>query len=86
MKHEWKVHGRNADVHELYIQFDGELRIVGWVGPSLARTSGFHVFCHWIDDGDYPENKVFETAKQARRALKSAATIAVVGGWRPTNF
>jgi hypothetical protein len=38
----------------------------------------------WIKDSheDYPENKVFETAKQARRALKAAATVAVIGGFR----
>ena len=86
MRHEWKVHGRDADVHELYIKFDGEWRIVGWLQKCSYPSGGYVVYCHWIDDGDYPESKVFETAKQARRALKSAATVAVVGGWNPSNF
>lgn len=94
MKHKWDVHGREADVIELYIKFSDDWRIVGWVGPAIGvstpgigvSTPGFYVYCHWIHDGDYPENKVFETAKQARRALKAAATVAVVGGWSPNNF
>jgi hypothetical protein len=85
MRHKWEVHGREADVIELYIKFGDDWRIVGWVGPALRKPS-FHVYCHWIDDGDYPENKEFETAKQAKRALKSAATVAIVGGWNPNNF
>jgi hypothetical protein len=38
----------------------------------------------WLTDSydDYPESKVFETAKQARRALKAAAVIAIIGGFR----
>jgi hypothetical protein len=41
----------------------------------------------WLEDTheDYPENKVFETAKQARRALKAAAVIAIIGGFRGRN-
>jgi len=41
----------------------------------------------WIKDShaDYPENKVFETVKQARRALKAAAIVAVIGGFRGRN-
>jgi hypothetical protein len=85
MRHKWEVHGREADVIELYIKFGDDWRIVGWVGPAL-RKPGFYAYCHWIDDGDYPENKEFETAKQAKRALKSAATVAIVGGWNPNNF
>lgn len=86
MRVKWEVHGRDNDVHELYIQFsDGqtsEWRIVGWVG-TVPSKPGFHVYCHWISDGDYPENKVFGTVKQARRALKASAIVAIVGGWRP---
>jgi hypothetical protein len=87
MKHKWEVHGRDGEVNELYIKFDDEWRIVGWVqGSRPKQKPGCYVYCHWIYDGDYPENKVFETVKQAKRALKAAATIAVVGGWKPNNF
>jgi hypothetical protein len=34
---------------------------------------------------DYPETKVFETAKQARRALKACAIAAIIGGFRGRN-
>ena len=87
MRHKWEVQGRDKDVHELFIKFGDHWHIVGWVGPALrVRSPGFYVYCHWIDDEDYPEGKLFETAKQARRALKLAATIAIVRGWRPGNF
>jgi hypothetical protein len=38
----------------------------------------------WLKNSheDYPETKVFETAKQARRALKAAAIVAIIGGFR----
>lgn len=89
MRAKWEVRGLKSDVHELYIRFsDGqtsEWYIVGWVG-AIPNKPGYYVYCHWIDDGGYPEGKVFETAKQARRALKASATVAVVGGWRPENF
>ena len=54
---------------------------VGWVEPE---RNGYRPICLWIKDShaDYPENKVFETAKQARRALKAAAIVAVIGGFR----
>lgn len=90
MRHKWEILGRNNDVQELYIRFsDGrisEWRIVGWVQERSFPPGGCVVYGHWIKDGDYPEGKVFETAKKARRALKAAATIAIVGGWRPNNF
>lgn len=58
---------------------------VGWVEP-VKRGSGFYVYCHWMSgDGDYPENTVFDTAKQARRALKAAATVALIGGLIKAN-
>jgi hypothetical protein len=79
MRHKWEEY---HSVEELYIKFGDNWRIVGWVqnGPPLKE---YRVYCHWIHDGDYPENKLFETAKQARRALKATATVAIVGGWRP---
>lgn len=88
MRAKWEVHGLFDDVQELYIRFsDGrtsEWRIVGWVQAAPDKSPGFRVYCHWIEgEEDYPETKVFETTKQARRALKLAATIAIVGGWRP---
>jgi len=54
---------------------------VGWVETN-DRCS--RVFCCWLDGSgdDYPENKIFETAKQARRALKATATVAIIGGFR----
>ena len=89
MRVKWELHGRVNDVQELYVRFSdgrtGEWRIVGWVQECSYPKHGFLVYCHWIDDGGYPENKVFETAKQARRALKAAATVAVVGGYRGIN-
>lgn len=60
---------------------------VGWFEPNALGPSGFRVYCYWMSgDGDYPENTVFETAKQARRALKAAAIVAIVGGWQPRKF
>ena len=52
---------------------------MGWVEPAKG---GFNVLACWISNGDYPENKIFETAKQARRALKATATVAIIGGFR----
>lgn len=83
MKHKWEVHGLvNVAAVGLYIKFDTDWRIVGWVQACSYPKDGYLAYCHWINDGDYPENKIFETEKQARRALKAAATIAVVGGYR----
>jgi len=87
MRVKWEIHGRNNDVQELYIRFsDGqtsEWRIVGWVQECSYPKHGFLVYCHWIGAApDYPEGKLFETAKQARRALKASAVVAVVGGFR----
>jgi len=49
-----------------------------------GQPGGYRPICMWLKDAhaDYPENEVFETAKQARRALKEAATVAVIGGFR----
>ena len=57
---------------------------VGWVEEQRVGN-GFHVLCCWMDNGDYPEHTVFDTLKQARRALKAAAIIAIIGGY-PGNF
>jgi len=85
MRAKWETHDT---IQELYIRFsDGrtsEWRIVGWVQPCSYPKPGFVVLCHWIAGApDYPERNVFETAKQARRALKACATVAIIGGWRP---
>jgi hypothetical protein len=53
---------------------------VGWV-EERKFDKGFRVLCCWLDDPDYPENTVFDTLKQARRALKDAATVAIIGGF-----
>jgi hypothetical protein len=57
---------------------------VGWIDPERG---GYRPICMWLMDSyeDYPENKVFETAKQARRALKEAAIVAIIGGFRGRN-
>ena len=54
---------------------------VGWV-QELNYGGGFQVLCCWLDTPDYPEAKVFETEKQARRALKAAASVAIIGGFQ----
>ncbi len=56
---------------------------MGWV--EAVKPDGFCVFCCWLKTGDYPEGKIFDTAKQARKALKSAATVAIIGGFRGFN-
>ena len=87
MRHKWEVHGRDGSIQELYIKFDAgwrsEWRIVGWIQACSYPSAGYLVYCHWIGTTpDYPETKIFETDKKARRALKAAATIAIVGGYR----
>jgi hypothetical protein len=56
----------------------------GWVYMGWVErvNSSFYVFCCWMDNGDYPENKRFDTAKEARRALKDCAIAAIIGGFR----
>lgn len=65
----------------LHLHTSGGWIYVGWVETN---DHGSRAFCCWIEGSgdDYPENKVFETAKQARRALKSCAIAAIVGGFR----
>jgi hypothetical protein len=79
MKAKWEGQTNgDADLH-LYTTEDGWI-YMGWVEP---QRDGYRPICMWIKDyEDYPENKVFETAKQARRALKAAAIVAVIGGFR----
>jgi hypothetical protein len=71
--------GGDEDLH-LYTTEDGWI-YVGWVEP---QREGYRPICMWLKDShaDYPETEVFETAKQARRALKAAAIVAVIGGFR----
>lgn len=57
---------------------------VGWV-EELTVGKGFYVYCCWLDNGDYPEGKLFDTAKQARKALKAAAIVAIIGGFQGLN-
>lgn len=56
----------------------------GWVymGWVEEKCGFFYVFCCWMDDGEYPENKHFNTLKQARKALKAAAIVAIIGGFQ----
>lgn len=54
---------------------------MGWV-EQRKFDNGFHVLCCWMDNGDYPENTVFDTLKQARKALKAAAIVAIIGGFQ----
>lgn len=54
---------------------------MGWV-EQRKFDNRFHVLCCWMDNGDYPENTVFDTLKQARKALKAAAIVAVIGGFQ----
>jgi hypothetical protein len=77
MRHKWDTSNGGL---ALYTADKGWV-YVGWVEEAKGGI-GFRVFCCWFDDGDYPENKLFETDKQARRALKSAATVAIIGGFR----
>ena len=57
---------------------------MGWVAERKFDNR-FHVLCCWVTNGDYPENLHFDTLKQARRALKAAAIVAIIGGY-PGNF
>jgi len=70
----------NGD-EDLSLRTSGGWVYVGWVEPD---RKGYRAVCMWLREthSDYPENKVFETAKQARRALKAAATVAIIGGFR----
>jgi hypothetical protein len=79
MRAKWEVNSNRDE--ELYLYTSEGWVYVGWV--ELERD-GYRPLCMWIKDSheDYPENKVFETAKQARRALKAAAIVAIIGGFR----
>jgi hypothetical protein len=82
MRAKWERHRGGEEELSLYTS-EGWV-YVGWVEP---QREGYRPLCMWIKDSheDYPENKVFETAKQARRALKAAAIVAVIGGFRGRN-
>ena len=82
MRAKWEVHSDGEE--ELHLYTSEGWVYVGWVEPE---RDGYRPLCMWLADSheDYPENKVFETAKQARRALKAAAVIAIIGGFRGRN-
>jgi hypothetical protein len=82
MRAKWGRQQGNEDELSLYTP-EGWV-YMGWVEPE---REGYRPLCMWLMDSheDYPENKVFETAKQARRALKAAAVIAIIGGFRGRN-
>lgn len=81
MRHNWTITA--CDAH-LYFKINAtEWIIVGWVDHYIKRgIPGWRVFCRWIpgESSHYPEGRVFDTLKQAKRALKLAATVAYVGG------
>ena len=79
MRAKWRSHNSGDDELNLYTS-EGWV-YVGWIEPE---RDGYRASCMWLKDSyeDYPENKVFETAKQARRALKAAAIVAIIGGFR----
>jgi hypothetical protein len=82
MRAKWEVHSDRDE--ELHLHTSEGWVYMGWVEPE---RDGYRPLCMWLKDshGDYPENTVFETAKQARRALKAAAIVAVIGGFRGRN-
>ena len=82
MRAKWEPQ-TNGD-EDLSLHTSGSWVYVGWVE---SEREGYRPICMWLRDTheDYPENKVFETAKQARRALKACATVAIIGGFRGRN-
>ena len=82
MRAKWEPQTNGDD--DLHLHTSGGWVYVGWV--ELQRE-GYRPVCMWLKNSheDYPETKVFETAKQARRALKAAAIVAVIGGFRGRN-
>ena len=81
MRAKWDETKANGDEGLQLCIADAGWVYMGWVEPDIA---GYRPICMWIKSTleDYPENTVFETAKQARRALKAAAIVAVIGGFR----
>jgi hypothetical protein len=79
MRAKWEPQ-TNGD-EELSLHTSGGWVYVGWVESD---REGYRAICMWLKETheDYPENTVFETAKQARRALKAAAIVAIIGGFR----
>ena len=79
MRAKWEPQTNGDD--DLHLHTSGGWVYVGWV--ELQRE-GYRPVCMWLKNSheDYPETKVFETAKQARRALKAAAIVAIIGGFR----
>lgn len=79
MRAKWEIQTNGDD--DLSLHTSGGWVYVGWIEPE---REGYRPICMWLRETheDYPENKVFETAKQARRALKAAAIVAIIGGFR----
>jgi hypothetical protein len=79
MRAKWEPQ-TNGD-EDLHLHTSGSWVYVGWVE---SEREGYRPICMWLQETheDYPENKIFETAKQARRALKACATVAIIGGFR----
>jgi hypothetical protein len=87
MRAKWKLTGEGRRTQELHIKINDKYMQVGWVTPDTRKPDTYYAYGVWIKDStEYPENKVFETAKQARRALKAAAIVAVVGGFDGINL
>ena len=82
MRAKWEKKQRGDE--DLYLHSTAGWIYMGWVEP---QREGYSAICMWLKDTheDYPENKIFETAKQARRALKAAAIVAFIGGFRGRN-
>jgi hypothetical protein len=80
MRAKWEG-GQSSGDEDLHLYTSEGWIYVGWVEPE---REGYRPLCMWLKETheDYPENKVFETAKQARRALKAAAIVAIIGGFR----
>lgn len=79
MRAKWNK--RPGGDEELHLHSTAGWIYMGWVQPTIG---GFNVLCCWLESSaeDYPETKIFETAKQARRALKASAIVAFIGGFR----
>ena len=67
----------------LYLRVSDAWWYMGWITKEAAV---WRPIAMWVMDHDYPENTTFDTAKQARRALKAAAIVAAIGGFRSNTY